>query len=101
MIDPKKVVQDFTMRLLWRRKGAYQRTFLDDRSTGPHVDAAIVLADLKRFCNGGKSSIRLDNLGKVDPHAMAVAEGRREVWLRLTQYLYLDEKTLTNLTETE
>jgi len=99
-MDAQKIYQNFTKKLIWRRRESYRRLFLDDRGN-LLPDAEIALADLKRFCNGAKSSIRLGSGGSVDPYAMAVAEGRREVWNRLNTYLYLDDKTVTNLTEVE
>lgn len=99
-MDAKAIYQNFTQKLVWRRRDSYRRLFLDDRG-GLLPDAEIALADLKRFCNGAKSSIRLGGDGNVDPYAMAVAEGRREVWNRINAYLYIDDKTVTNLTEME
>lgn len=96
----KNQFTNFTKTLIMRRRDAYRRLFLDTRGN-PIGDAEIVLADLRRFCNASKASIRLTDAGAVDPYAMAVAEGRREVWNRINSYLYLDEKTVQNLTEME
>lgn len=95
-----KIHENWTKKLIWRRRDAYRRLFLDNRGD-PSPDGAIALADLKRFCCATKSSIRLDEQGRVDSHAMAVAEGRREVWNRINSYLHIDEKVVQNLTEQE
>lgn len=91
---------DLIKRLIWKRRDAYRRVFLDGRGQ-PQGDAAIVLSDLRRFCCANKATIRLDKEGRVDAYAMAVAEGRREVWNRLNEYLHLDEKIIVNLIEQE
>ena len=59
------------------------------------------MADLARFCNARKSTIRLDSTGKVDPYAMGISEGRREVFLRINSYLFIDEKVIQTLNEME
>lgn len=96
----KNQFENWTKKLIYRRREAYRRLFLSDRGDIT-PDAEIVLADLKRFCNATKASIRLADNGMVDPYAMAVAEGRREVWNRLNSYLFVNEQVVHNLTETE
>lgn len=51
-----------------------------------------VLADLAKFCGAEKPSVRFAN-GQIDTHASMIAEGRREVWLRI--------KGQTDITENE
>jgi len=60
---------------------AYQLTF----AAGPAAE--IVLGDLAVFCGAQASSVRISGQKTVDPFAMAVAEGRREVLLRITAML--------------
>lgn len=84
-----------------RRKLAYRRTFLNIDGK-LHNDADVVLTDLRRFCRATSSTATLSPISKsVDPLAMAMAEGRREVWLRIMAHLHLDERTVFNLTEPE
>lgn len=60
--------------------------------------ARAVLVDLQRFCYASRSTIKVSpTTGQVDPYAMAVAEGRREVWLRISEYLKLDDRDLQAL----
>lgn len=82
---------------LFMRKKAYQRLFLDiDGKMRP--DAEIILADLKRFCRATNSTAMVSPVSKsIDPMAMAMAEGRREVWNRLQAFLLMDDKTVFNL----
>lgn len=88
----------FIKRLL-SRKSAYQRTFLGDDNR-PHVDAVIVLADLKRFCYIERTTAKVSmTTQSIDPLAMAFAEGRREVFMRLVGFLNLDDSTINRITE--
>ena len=63
-------------RWLFRRRYAYQTTF-----RGPLADE--VLRDLARFCRANQSTFH------DDARAHALAEGRREVWLRIANHLNL------------
>jgi hypothetical protein len=87
------------VRKLLNRKQAYRRVFIGaDGKVGR--DAEIVLADLRRFCRANSSTVVISPISKtIDPYAMALAEGRREVWNRLMSQLYLDEKTVQQLSE--
>lgn len=69
---------------LARRRTAYVRTF-----TGPFSDE--VLADLAKFCRANESCFH------ADPRVHAVAEGRREVWLRIAKHLNLTDEQLWTL----
>ena len=60
--------------------------------------ALIRLTDLQRFCYANRSTIKVSpTTGTVDPLAMAVAEGRRECWLRIAELLKLDDRDLQAL----
>lgn len=87
---------NFIARIL-NRKRCYRRVFLDgDGNIGP--DAAVVLADLKKFCRASSSTAMVSPVSKsIDPLAMAMAEGRREVWNRLMAHLYIDDKVIAQL----
>lgn len=66
------------------RRYAYQATF-----RGPMGE--VVLKDLARFCRAHESTFH------VDPRAHALAEGRREVWLRIAEHLHLPPDQLWSL----
>jgi hypothetical protein len=66
---------------LFRRRTAYVKTFLN-----PFGDE--VLRDLAKFCRAHTSTFH------PDPRVHALAEGRREVWLRISQHLQLSEDEL-------
>lgn len=66
---------------LSRRRNAYCRTFLN-------VHGDEVLKDLAKFCRANESTFH------PDARAHAVAEGRREVWLRIQKHLQLSDEQL-------
>lgn len=86
-----------SLDVILKRKRAYKKLFLADDGT-LNEDGRIVLADLANFCRANKSTTHVAN-GKADPILSAVGDGRREVWLRLQEMLYLDEKLITKLKE--
>lgn len=69
---------------LRERRYAYRQTF-----TGPLAET--VLKDLARFCRAHESTFH------TDARAHAVAEGRREVWLRIQNHLNLSPEQLWSL----
>ena len=84
---------------LFKRRQSYRRLFLDgDGKANP--SAEIVLADLKRFCRAETSTAVVSPVSKaIDPLAMAMAEGRREVWNRIQSYLHMADREITQLKE--
>jgi hypothetical protein len=83
------------------RSRSYKACFMDERE---HMTRAgeIVLADLKRFCRLESSTVTVSPVSRIiDPLAMALAEGRREVALRIVHYLNLDERTIARLNEND
>ncbi len=86
------------IRQAWFRRRdiarAYKNLFLapDNKTPAPLADK--VLADLKRFCYAGTSCVIRGENGQIDTHATAVAEGRREVWLRIQEHLCMDDQTI-------
>lgn len=72
-----------------RRRNAYCKTFMPTGEFAPYAEE--VLVDLARFCRAH------DTCFQVDPRAHAVAEGRREVWLRIARNLHLSDAQLWEL----
>jgi sugar/nucleoside kinase (ribokinase family) len=82
MLDVVQKARDW----LRHRRLAYRRVFnLESR------DVEIVLADLARFCRAHASTFT------PDPRAHALAEGRREVFLRIAEHMQLNEEDLWKL----
>jgi hypothetical protein len=83
-----------------KRKYAYRRLFLGDN--GLNGDGQVVLADLAKFCKANSSTAVVSPVSRqVDPIASALAEGRREVWLRIMAHLHLEERVVFNLNQSE
>jgi hypothetical protein len=79
------------------RRRCYRGIFLDSDGK-PNPTAEIVLADLKRFCRAQSSTAVVSPVSKmIDPIAMGMAEGRREVWNRIMSYLHIEDREITNL----
>ena len=79
---------------LWGLRTAFRRTFHGPDGK-PHEDARMVLFELRRFCYAVRPTLKVSPLtGTVDPLAMAAAEGRREVYNRISGYLNLDDSDL-------
>ncbi len=57
----------------------------------------LALDDLMEFCRADRSCVVFGKDGRVDTHATAVAEGRREVFLRIQQMLNLTDAQLNKL----
>ena len=85
-------------RILNRRRN-YRMLFLD-ADNKPIRAAEVVLADLRLFCRAQSSAAAVNPLTRsVDPLAMAMAEGRREVWNRIQAHLNLSDRDITHLQE--
>lgn len=80
-------------RVVQRRRIAYTAVF---GKRTPAVD--FVLADLRQFCRFTTSTTVVSPVaGTVDPLASAQAEGRREVFCRIVQYLNLSDADIYKL----
>lgn len=82
-MSPSEWLEKIRIVLLERRY-AYRATF-----KGPLAET--VLKDLARFCRAHESTFN------EDARAHAVAEGRREVWLRIQNHLQLTPEQLWSL----
>lgn len=58
-----------------------------------------LLDDLREFCRADQSCIVVAKDGHIDTHATAVAEGRREVYLRIVATLELSDAQLFKMKE--
>lgn len=89
------------LQKLRQRKYSYRRLFLtEDGKLNP--DGEKVIADLKRFCRANQSTAIVSPIrGAIDPIAMAMAEGRREVFLRIMAHLHIEDRVLFTLKEDE
>jgi hypothetical protein len=83
----------------WNLRNAYRAVFRTESTLPAHTKP--VLDDLREFCRADTSCVVVAKDGRIDTHATAVAEGRREVWLRIIQTLNLSDETLMKMKENE
>jgi hypothetical protein len=85
------------LRRIMSRRNAWRDVFRSE--DGELKKSGIeVLADLQRFCHDSRPTVKVSkSTGMIDPYAMAIAEGRREVFLRIKEYLKLDDRDLQRL----
>ena len=81
--------------------GVLPDLLLIDGGAGQVAQANAVLGDLAVFCGEQQSSVRVNGQKVVDPYAMAIAEGRREVWLRIRAMLEMDSSEAWTLAQRE
>lgn len=87
----QRSVQSLRQRLMLNRRDAYVAVF--GPAGGRNQAQEAVLGDLARFCRAQRSCFH------EDPRAHALAEGRREVWLRIQQTLNLTDDQVATLVE--
>lgn len=86
--------------IIFRRRNSYRAVFRPGGEIG--VAANIVLADLKKFCRGDRSTMIVSMVTqRVDTHASANLEGRREVWLRIMHHLNISDADLFAIADPE
>lgn len=83
----------------WNLREMYRAVFhRNDRRPEPVL---AILDDLREFCRADTTCIVVGKDGHIDMHATAVAEGRREVYLRIQQTLTLSDETLNKMKDHE
>ena len=83
----------------WNLRNAYRAVFQRGRRDPDLVKT--LLDDLKEFCRAEQSCIVVAKDGRIDTHATAVAEGRREVYLRILATINLSDDSLNRMKELE
>lgn len=83
----------------WNLRTAFRAVFWKESREPKHVSR--LLDELKDFCRAETSCIVVAKDGHIDTHATAVAEGRREVYLKIVQILNLSDETLAKLKDKE
>lgn len=83
----------------WNLREHYRSLFWRGDAGEAHVRAMI--NDLREFCRADQSCVVVAKDGRIDTHATAVAEGRREVFLRIMQTLHITDEQLLRMRETE
>jgi len=83
----------------WNLRRVYRAVF-EQHSTKPEHTKPLI-DDLREFCRADTSCVVVAKDGHIDTHATAVAEGRREVFLRIMQTLRLSDEVLHKMKESE
>ena len=78
-------------------RAVFQRGQWRNDNGDPTASAQRVLRELREFCRADSSCVQFAKDGRVDTHLTAVIEGRREVWLKITQTLNLSDEDLQKL----
>lgn len=81
----------------WNLRERFRAVFW--RGSTHERDLRAVMNELREFCRADQSCVVVAKDGRIDTHATAIAEGRREVWLRLVQTLNLSDETLQRFKE--
>lgn len=81
----------------WNKRKRFRDVFWHGSRRDDDVGA--VLAELRQFCRADVSCVVVGKDGRVDTHATAIAEGRRECWLKITQILSLSDSDLQRMKE--
>lgn len=78
---------------------AYRAIFQRNKPTRTTIET--LLADLREFCRADTTCIVVAKDGHIDTHATAVAEGRREVFLRIQATLNISDDDLARMRSLE
>lgn len=81
----------------WNLRESARAVFQRGKATPKQ--ARPILDELREFCRADVSCVVVAKDGRIDTHATAVAEGRREVWLKITQILALSDEQINRLKE--
>ncbi len=78
----------------------YRACFLDPHGalTRP---GQVVIKDLARYCDAYRTTVKVAPGGSIDPMACAVAQGRRDVWLRVQAMLRLPDEAVLQAMEND
>lgn len=93
MAEKSQFYRWLNLRRVYR--AVFQKGVRDPRLMKPMLD------DLREFCRADTSCMVIGKDGQYDTHATAVAEGRREVWLRIQSILNLSDEALNRMKELE
>ena len=94
-------MKPLTERLRWllKRKHSYRACFQEPSGDTLSNSGAIVIRDLARFCRVYQGNAPRSVAGTIDPIAMAMAEGRRQVFLRIQAQLNVSEADILKANE--
>lgn len=81
---------------LFKKRDAYRAVFRSGDALGPMGE--IVMRDLAHFCYANRPTPKISRVTQqVDPVGTAIAEGRREVYLRIVAMLNLSAEEVERI----
>lgn len=83
----------------WDLREVYRAVF--QRESRQPAQVKTLLDDLREFCYADKSCVIVAKDGRIDTHATAVAEGRREALMRIQQMLSISDEALLKMKDME
>jgi hypothetical protein len=89
---------DRARRLLTKRRD-YRATFLKEDGKTLSEQGEGVMLDLARFCYALSTTSMVSQNGTIDPIASAIAEGRRQVYLRILATLRIPDSAILEASE--
>ncbi len=89
------------LRRLLKRKHSYRDCFQEADGRTLSNAGAIVIDDLARFCRVFQGNAPRSATGTIDPIAMGMAEGRRQVYLHIQAQLNVSEADILKANEEE
>jgi len=96
MMQDDNLIQRVTRRL--RVKSAFKGCLMG-QSDALHTDGKVFMEDLANYCHALRTTTMVAKDGHIDPIASAIAEGRRQVYLRILGHLKMNETALIDQLE--
>lgn len=96
MMPDDTLVQRVKRRL--RVKSAFKECLMG-QGHELHAAGADVMSDLATYCHALRTTTMVAKDGHIDPIASAIAEGRRQVYLRILGHLKMNESSLIDQLE--
>lgn len=88
----------FIYEKLMKRRMSYRACFMGEDGKLSQ-EGERVMRDLAKFCRAMQSTAQVGPDGKIDPIATHIAEGRREVYLRIQSQLGVDDRNLLHFAQ--
>lgn len=84
-----------------RKRSHYKAVFGGESAKDLTLSQETVLKDLANYCHSHRTTMVMRQDGTVDPIASAVAEGRRQVFLRILALSQLPDSAILQAIERE
>lgn len=76
------------------------KQLLLDNNDNWNPGARVLMKELTTFCMMGKSPVKVNKItGNIDPTALAIATGRREVYMRIMELINFSDESALKMIE--